>query len=362
MDTHWLRLLGGDGEAEHVDQHEAEPVVEAEHRSLPKERQVDIHQQDLDQGHGADDQTGARGRPVHGDELVPRPAHVVLAGVARLFRDAARQQLHGAAEQVADAVALVFLPHEGEEHADDALAGHRPHRLEGTPEGAVDDAQPADRLADPGHDEHQVHGDARFARPAAHRVDVVLALRQQDFEVPVLPRVGRRTGRTPLHERAHFVGLRQERRFVPRERRHVPQQGGLGAERREAHGQEAHRLEQLMPALAPRGLEHGSVHADRLKQGVPVLERHGLEPLVIPRVIEDLRQEAAQERLVHGGRKQPPQQPSPQAAHEPGAVEDPGLRVEQPLAAGLEQRGKVAAERPGQVRSRPQQAQDLTKA
>ncbi len=55
------RLLGGDREAEQVDEHEAEAVVEAEGDALRERRKVQGGELDLRQGHEGDDDAAAGG-------------------------------------------------------------------------------------------------------------------------------------------------------------------------------------------------------------------------------------------------------------------------------------------------------------
>jgi len=101
------RLLGGHREVQQMDEHEADRVIHAEHEGFDQRRRAQVGHQDLEQGHEADDDAGARRREEHGAHLAAVFRDVVLARAAGIFRHIARQQVDIVGKQVADLVLVV---------------------------------------------------------------------------------------------------------------------------------------------------------------------------------------------------------------------------------------------------------------
>lgn len=76
------RLLGGDGPVQNMDQHEAEPVVQAESDGLVERRPVGHAQRNLDGRHEGDDKAGTKCGLEQREVVETASRDVVFAAVA----------------------------------------------------------------------------------------------------------------------------------------------------------------------------------------------------------------------------------------------------------------------------------------
>ena len=138
---------------------------------------------------------------------------------------------------------------------------------------------------------------------------------------------------------------------MARELRQVLHQRHVGAECREPHGGEPHRLERLVPALLPRGREIRRIHADHAQQRVPILARHRPHPEVIVALVERPRPPGRA-----GSPRRPPAATGGRARGArgrwriPGADSAPGSAYSSRCRRDGEQRSDVRAERRGVIR------------
>ena len=102
------RLLGCHREVQHVNQHEADAVVEAEQYGLGKLRQMQLGDVDLEHGHEGDDESGARGGLEERQVFFLVAGDVMLAGLARVVGDAQRQQVYVAQHVAGDIILFVL--------------------------------------------------------------------------------------------------------------------------------------------------------------------------------------------------------------------------------------------------------------
>ncbi len=145
---------------------------------------------------------------------------------------------------------------------------------------------------------------------------------------------------------------------MAREFRQVLHQRHVGAECREPHGCQSHRLERLVPALLPRRREIRRIHADHAQQRVPILARHRPQPEVIVAPVERLRHQVAQIVRVDCRRQQAAEHATPEAAGESLVGQRARVRVQQPMQPRREQRSDVRAERRGVIRLLLQRAHE----
>jgi hypothetical protein len=137
--------------------------------------------------------------------------------------------------------------------------------------------------------------------PTPVSCDLRRAVPQQHLEMPVV-RDGRLGVAVAGDEVLHLVALREERGFVPRERRRVAHQRGVHPERGQAVPDEPHRLEQLLADVPPHRREVLAVAAEALQQLPPGLVRDLRDPLAVLGLVEDLGDEVAQEVRIHSRR------------------------------------------------------------
>jgi hypothetical protein len=321
------RLLGGDGEVQHVHQHEAEGVVEAVEQGLDQRRTVLVGNQDLDDRHAADEQPGAGGGAQHGAELGAALRDIVFAGAAGVFGDVARQQVDVVAQQAAHLVLGVVGLGQFLGQRDGGGAPRRQRRFAGRIDVAclrlarhcfqVDRgrgrqraagvhqveqlAQAVDALGERHQHIGQRHAGAGVECAAADLHHHLLALVEHHQQVAGVFHVGGVTGQYPPVAVEIVVGLdvlHQEGRIDFLDFHVGMDQARLQAERAHAAGQGTDRVQQTaqggLARRVRRRVRRPRRMRDHVEQFQPVAGRHRAYPLVVvfaaEHAVEGIRQ------------------------------------------------------------------------
>ena len=156
------RLLGGDGEVQHLDQHKADGVVDARQKAAPKRRQRQRVQGKFNQRGKRHHRAAASGVADHCKVFAPGAGDVVLARFGAALGHFGRQQRGVGREQRADAAPLLADLYQVRQHARRAqVGGGREHAIEQL-------AHPQDARAQLAQAKHQADGDAVVLKVQIH--------------------------------------------------------------------------------------------------------------------------------------------------------------------------------------------------
>ena len=268
------RLLGGNHEAQHVDEHETEPVVQPVDDARRQGRQVQQRKLQLDQRHEGDDDAAAGRCPRHVQPLRTVLGDVVLTVAGRVVRHAARKQAHCLANVAAHLVTLLCTGDHLEQQ-----------RRSGVVRGMADEgrqhrAQSRHQLV---HSRNEVGQPDRYAdlpQPPAHPRQGRFALRQQHLGIAQLF-VGQRSacGAGVFELRHQQCTQGEKRRLVLLQRGVCEQQFAVQCTACKAVRQHARRLGEAAARDSAAGIV--SRRCNGLQQGRPRLRCHQGEPSVV---------------------------------------------------------------------------------
>jgi hypothetical protein len=336
------RLLGRHREVQQVDEHEAQRVVHAEQEGFHQRRGAQVGHQDLEQRHEADHQPGAGRGHEHAAQLLAVVGHVVLAGVAGVFGDVARQQVDIVAQQVAHHVFVVVRLDQFQSQRHGGVAARIVLLL-------VDQEQQLAHAVQALRQRHQQVGEGDAGALAQrlladlgdHRVALVehdqqvARVFELDFFTGQLALVGVEIGvdLEVLHHEGRFVGLHLGVEIG---------QARLQADGAHAVGQGADRIEQAGQhevAVVRRGVLH------HIEQGQPVFGRHRGDPQVVGALVDDLVQRFAQVVVAQRRRQDAVGDAGAQFGEEAVVGQHADLGVQAGVAAGRKQLARVVVQR-----------------
>ncbi len=346
------RLLGGDGEAEQVDEHETQAVVEAIGQGLHGGRQALVVQQDLAEGEHADDGAATQRRQCHGGQLFAVTRDVVLPGLAGVLGHAQGQHPGGFAQIVAHAVpAHAVAQRDGDETRpgiDGAWQAAGVHLVEQQDQ----QFQAIQALAQTPQQQGQGQGGALLPGAcqgvAHHGLAGGQALqRRRSFAPAAQPGV-------------QFPGQCEEGAFLMRFARVQPARFRMLAPDRAAAGEQARRLGLACMNAGQAGRGKGCGGADAQPEFLPGLLLQQGQPARIQGFAEDAAQGGDEVRFVAHLRQQVIADAAQQLIRETAVRQDARLGIEgQGVVAGEQLRDQLS-QALQQLRARIQQVEQVS--